>query len=232
MNNPVKPADIDLYIARHTSAEPEWLHALYRDTYLNRLYPRMCAGHVQGRILKMLTAMIAPHRVLELGTFSGYSALCLAEGLPDSPDAKVHTIEIDDEAEDFIRRWLASAPCGDRVELHIGDALEIVPRISAQIAPDGWDMVYIDANKRHYIDYLEMLLPLMASGGYILADNTLWSGKVTDPDALAHDAQGRALDEFNNFVANHPRLETVILPLRDGLTILRLLPARQSISRF
>lgn len=213
-------SELEGYIAAHTSAEPPLLHELYRDTWLRRLYPRMCSGHVQGRILKMLVAMVRPHRVLELGTFSGYSALCLAEGLASDAD-EVHTVEIDDEAEPFIRGWFDRSPLGKRIRLHIGDAFDVVP----QISDEPWDMVYIDANKRHYVGYLDMILPLMSPGGYIIADNTLWSGKVADDEALRHDPQARGVAEFNERVARDPRLETVILPLRDGLSLIRVLPA-------
>lgn len=205
---------LDDYIAAHSSPEPPLLHDLYRATNLERLYPRMCSGHVQGRILAMLSGMIRPQRVLEIGTFSGYSALCLAEGL--APEGVLHTVEIDDEAEPFITRWLTRSPLGNRITLHIGDALEIVPRISS----DPWDLAYIDANKRHYTDYLDMLLPLMRPGGYIIADNTLWDGKVTDPSA--RDTQTEGIRRFNDAVARHPRLDTVMLPLRDGLTLIRV----------
>lgn len=208
---------LDDYIEAHTAAEPPLLADLYRDTWLRRLYPRMCSGHVQGRILKMLVTMIRPRRVLELGTFSGYSALCLAEGL--TGDAELHTVEIDDEAEPFIREWFDRSPLGSRITLHIGDALDIVPRLDAP-----WDLVYIDANKRRYCDYLDLIVPRLSPGGYIIADNTLWSGKVADPDALAHDAQARGVAAFNDRVAADPRLETVILPLRDGLSLIRLRP--------
>lgn len=208
---------LDDYIEAHTAAEPPLLADLYRDTWLRRLYPRMCSGHIQGRILKMLVTMIRPRRVLELGTFSGYSALCLAEGL--TGDAELHTVEIDDEAEPFIRGWFDRSPLGSRITLHIGDALDIVPRLDAP-----WDLVYIDANKRRYCDYLDLIVPRLSPGGYIIADNTLWSGKVADPDALARDAQARGVAAFNDRVAADPRLETVILPLRDGLSLIRLRP--------
>ena len=207
--------DLTDYIESHISAEPPHLQKLYRDTWLHRLYPRMCAGHVQGRLLKMLTAMIAPTRVLELGTFSGYSAMCIAEGMDQS--GEVHTVEIDDEQADSLRELFATAP-GARITLHIGDALAVVPSL-----PGGWDMVYIDANKRQYTEYFDMVLPLVRQGGFILADNTLWDGKVTDT-VTNHDAQTLALDRFNSYVAAHPSLETVILPLRDGLTLLRKRP--------
>lgn len=204
--------DLTDYIEAHISAEPPHLQKLYRDTYLHRLYPRMCAGHVQGRLLKMLTAMIAPRRVLELGTFSGYSALCIAEGM--QPDGEVHTVEIDDEAADSLLNLFDGAP-GARINLHIGDALQVVPTL-----PAGWDMVYIDANKRQYTEYYEMVLPLVRPGGFILADNTLWDGKVATG---SHDPQTLGIERFNDAVARDPRVETAIIPLRDGLTLLRKL---------
>ncbi len=208
--------NLEDYISAHTSPEPELLHQLYRATHLERLYPRMCSGHVQGRILAMLSRMIGPRRVLELGTFSGYSALCLAEGLAEG--GAVHTVEIDDEAEPFLRRWFDRSPSGNRIVLHIGDAEQIVPRIS----DEPWDLAYIDANKRDYKKYIDMILPLMRPGGFIIADNTLWDGKVTDPSV--NDAQTRGIREFNDYVARHPRLQTVILPLRDGLTLMSVTP--------
>lgn len=204
--------DLTEYIESHISAEPPHLQKLYRDTWLHRLYPRMCAGHVQGRLLKMLTAMIAPRRVLELGTFSGYSAMCIAEGMDQT--GEVHTVEIDDEQADSLRELFATAP-GARITLHIGDALAVVPSL-----PAGWDMVYIDANKRHYTEYFEMILPLVRQGGFILADNTLWDGKVATG---SHDPQTLGIERFNDAVARDPRVETAIIPLRDGLTLLRKL---------
>lgn len=210
--------DIDQYILDHISPEPQLLRDLYRHTHLHRLYPRMCSGHLQGRILKMITAMIAPRRVIELGTYSGYSALCIAEALTD--DAGLHTVEIDDEWADEIRATFDASPSGHRITLHIGDALSLIPELGGD-----WDMAYVDANKRNYIEYLDALLPRMSPGGFIIADNTLWDGKVADT-TTSHDAQTVALARFNDYVACHPRLETVILPIRDGLTILRVIPEK------
>ena len=205
---------IDDYIASHIEPEPEYLHELYRRTYLTTTYPRMCSGHVQGRILAMLSRMAAPRRIIELGTFTGYSALCLAEGL--SPDGELHTIEIDDEFEDRLREQFDSSPFAGRIHLHIGDALSLLPSLEGP-----WDMAFIDANKRHYTDYYRLLLPAMRPGGIILADNTLWSGKVTDPSS-ATDAQTRGILEFNDMIARDPRVTVAILPLRDGLTMIRV----------
>lgn len=207
-------SDPEDYILDHISPEPLHLAELYRATHLNHLYPRMCSGHLQGRTLAMLTAMIRPRRVLELGTFTGYSALCLAENLPKG--GEVHTIEIDDEMEPELTELFATAPGGDRITLHIGDALNVIPTV-----PGPWDLVYIDADKRLYCEYLEAVLPQMSPGGFIIADNTLWDGKVFDITAN-HDTQTLGLDRFNSLVAAHPRLSTVILPLRDGLTLMQV----------
>lgn len=206
---------LDEYILGHISPEPENLRQLARHVNTRLLYPRMCSGHLQGRLLKMLTAMIRPRRVLELGTYAGYSALSIAEGL-DRPDARVDTIELLPQMEDFIREHLAQSAFGNRIDLHFGDAMEIIPRIDR----GDWDLVYIDANKRHYVEYLEMLLPRLPAGAFILADNTLWDGKVLDPESNT-DAQTQGLVRFNDLVSRHPSLETVILPLRDGLTLMR-----------
>lgn len=161
----------------------------------------------------MFVRMINPHRVLELGTFTGYSALCLAEGLL-AADAQVHTIEIDDELEDFIREHFSCSPLGKHITLHIGDAKELVPAIEGD-----FDLVFIDANKRHYVDYYRMVLPRVRRGGFIIADNTMWDGKVVDWGKKLDD-QTRGILEFNDFVAADSSVEKVILPLRDGLTII------------
>ncbi len=205
---------VEDYILDHISAEPEHLRRLYRSTYIRHLYPRMCSGHLQGRLLKMLTQLAAPRRVLELGTFTGYSALSIAEGMPAG--SRLHTVEIDDEMADELEELFATAPRGGDITLHIGDALSVVPAIGGK-----WDMVFIDADKRCYIEYLDMLLPMLNPGALILADNTLWSGKVAEVPPPT-DRQSVAIMKFNDYVANHPRLETVILPLRDGLTMMRL----------
>lgn len=204
---------LDDYILSHIDPEGEYLHALWRDTQLKLSYGQMASGHLQGRLLKMLVEMIRPHRVIELGTFSGYSALSMAEGL--SEGAELHTIEVYDENEDFLRRWISGSPWADRIHLHIGDALDIIPTLG-----DHWDLAFIDADKREYVKYYEMLLPRMNPGGFILADNTLWYGRITE-EARASDLQTRGLQEFNDLVAQDPRVEKVILPLRDGLSIIR-----------
>lgn len=203
---------IEEYICRHIDPEDVLLAELDRETHLYHLRPRMVSGHLQGSILKMFCRMIQPRRVLELGTFTGYSALCFAAGMPDG--GEVHTIEIDDEIEDFTRSFLARSPYGGRVRLIIGDALAIVPTLT-----DTYDLVFIDANKRDYLRYYEAVLPHVRPGGFILADNTLWDGKViTEPHS--RDAQTAGVEAFNEAVAHDCRVEKVILPLRDGLTVL------------
>ena len=204
------------YILSHIDAEPENLYQLDRDTHLQLLYPRMCSGHLQGRLLKMLVRMIHPQRVLELGTYSAYSALCLAEGLADDT-CHVHTIEIEDELEDFIREHLSQSPYGHRVTLHIGDAADIVPTLE-----ETFNLVYIDANKRDYTSYYHLVMPYLRQGGFIIADNTLWDGKVAD-GIDHHDAQTQGILDFNDCVAYDPRVEKVIIPLRDGLTLIHKL---------
>ena len=201
------------YILNHIDAEPEHLYRLERDTHLRLLYSRMCSGHLQGRLLKMLVRMAKPERILELGTFSGYSAQCLAEGLL-SGDAQVHTIEIEDELEDFLRQHFADSPVGHRIHLHICDASQILPQLNLM-----FDLVFIDANKRHYPQYYELVLPWLNPGGFIIADNTLWDGKVADPHAKI-DPQTEGILSFNQMVAADPRVEKVIIPVRDGLTII------------
>lgn len=210
---------LEEYISRHISAEPELLSRTYRHTHLHHLYPRMCSGHVQGRLLKMFTAMISPRRILELGTYTGYSALCMAEGMPD--DAELHTVEIDDEMEDELLARFAESTAADRIHLHIGDAEEIVPQLGGM-----WDMVFIDANKRRYPEYYEMILPCVNPGGYIIADNTLWDGKVVESPAPT-DPQSKGIMRFNDMVAKDARVETAIVAIRDGLTILRKKPGGQ-----
>lgn len=210
--------ELEEYITRHIDAEPEHLHRLQRHIYLRLINPRMSSGHLQGRLLKMLVRMIRPRRILELGTYGGYAAQCLAEGL--SGDAFIDTIEIFDELEDFISEHLAESPVGDRVRVHFGDAAEVLRRPGMT----GYDLVFIDANKRSYCDYYEMVFPLVRDGGFIIADNTLWDGHVVE-EAYRHDAQTAALLRFNDMVAADERVEKVILPVRDGLTLIYKLPA-------
>lgn len=210
------------YIEQHSSPESDALRKITRSTHLELINPRMLSGHVQGRVLSMISQMIQPKRILELGTFTGYSALCLAEGLTEN--GKLLSIEHNDELEDMIRRNLALSPLGEKIELVIGDAKEELRRLGErQEAKDTvlFDLVFIDADKKEYCDYLDLVLPLMRPGGWILADNTLWDGHIIDP-AYDKDKQTLALRAFNDKVAADNRLEKVILPLRDGLTIIRV----------
>ena len=204
---------IDEYILGHIDAEGDYLHALWRDTQLRLSYGQMASGHLQGRLLKMLIEMTKPLKVLELGTYSGYATLCMAEGLPDG--AELHTFEVFDENEDFLRQWIGGSPYADRIHLHIGDALQLLPPMGGE-----WDFAYIDADKREYCAYLDLVYPLVPVGGFILADNTLWDGHIIDP-AYDKDKQTLGLRAFNDRLAADDRFEQVILPLRDGLTIIR-----------
>lgn len=204
--------ELEEYILAHISPEGEMLRHLNRETHLYHLRPRMCSGHLQGRLLKMFVRMIAPKAILELGTFTGYSALCLAEGI--APDGVVHTIEIDDELEDFIRAHFDASEYGSRIVLHIGDAEQIIPTLDTR-----FDLVFIDANKRDYVAYYEMAMQVLNPGGFIIADNTLWDGKVVTCTEKI-DAQTAGILAFNDHVAADDRVEVVIIPLRDGLTII------------
>lgn len=201
------------YILSHISPEPPILAKLDRDTHLHFLYSRMCSGHLQGRILKMLTQMIQPKQILELGTFTGYSALCMAEGMPEN--AHLHTIEVEDELEEHLSGLFRSSNYSERIHLYIGDAMEIIKSL-----PYTFDMVFIDADKRIYKQYLDEVFEKVNLGGYIIADNTLWDGKITDTNTN-HDPQSLGIAEFNDAVAADTRLETVIIPLRDGLTVIK-----------
>lgn len=207
------------YIEFHTTPLPEWLYKIYRQTNLRVLNGRMCSGPVQGELLRMLTLMIKPARVLELGTFSGFSSLCIALGL--SSDSRLDTIEADDELESVIRSNYYSAPVeiSNKITLHIGNALDIMKGFS----PQSFDMVFIDADKREYSAYYQAVFPLVKVGGFILADNTLWDGHVIDP-AYNKDKQTLGIRNFNDMVAADPRVSQVIVPVRDGLTILRIEP--------
>ena len=207
---------LEEYISYHSSPENDVLDAITRDTHVHVLNPHMLSGHVQGRVLSMMSHMIRPKRILELGTFTGYSALCLAEGLAEG--GKLVTIEHNDELEETIRRNFARSPLGERIELRIGDAKEVISNLGFQIA--NFDLVFMDADKREYCAYLELVYPLVPVGGFILADNTLWDGHVIDP-AYDKDKQTLGLRAFNDQLKEDDRFEQVILPLRDGLTIIR-----------
>jgi len=201
------------YVLAHTEPEPDYLYRLWRATNIYMLHGRMASGHLQGRLLKMLVQMIRPKNILEVGTFSGYSAICMAEGLDDG--GKVYTFEINDEQEDFTRPWIDNSPVADKIAFIVGDAITEAPKLGI-----AFDMAFIDGDKRTYVETYETVLTLMKPGGFILADNTLWDGHVTDP-AYNHDQQTMGIRRFNDHVAQDSRVEQVMLPLRDGLTIIR-----------
>ena len=201
------------YILQHIEPEPDYLYRLWRATNIHMLHGRMASGHLQGRLLKMLVQMIQPKNILEVGTFSGYSALCMAEGLEE--DGKLYTFEINDEQEDFTRPWIEGSPVADKIEFIIGDANVEAPKLGIV-----FDMAFIDGDKRTYQQTYETVLSLLRPGGFIIADNTLWDGHVIDPN-YQKDQQTRGIETFNDFVKNDTRVEQVILPLRDGLTLIR-----------
>ena len=204
---------LDDYILRHTSPEPDYLYRLWRATNIHTIHGRMASGHLQGRLLKMLVEMIRPQNVLEVGTFSGYSAIALAEGLPDG--GRVYTFEVNDEMEDFTRPWIEQSPVADKISFIIGDALTEAPRLGVT-----FDLAFMDGDKRTYIECYDMIMSILRPGGFIIADNTLWDGHVVDP-AYDHDQQTQGIRRFNDYVASDPRTEQVILPMRDGLTLIR-----------
>ena len=203
---------LDNYILSHIDTEPELLRLLERDSHVKLLNARMVSGHFQGRLIVMLCRMIRPKRVLELGTFTGYSALCFAEGTDE--EAEIHTIEHNDELEDLAKSWFSRSAFGHKVTLHIGEALKLIPEMEGL-----FDLVFIDADKRQYIEYYEAVLPKVKSGGFVLADNTLWSGKVLG-EIAQNDSQSLAVSKFNDYLAKDSRVEKIILPIRDGLTII------------
>lgn len=204
------------YIVSHIDAEPELLKKIDREAHLRFIQGSMLSGHLQGRMLKMFTQMIRPKRILEIGTFVGYSTLCFAEGLDE--DGEIHTVEIDDELEDLIRNNFSRSPYNNKIVLHIGDAAEITDTFEEE----SFDLVFIDANKRLYSEYFEKVLPKVSSGGFIFADNTLWHGKVIE-EVKSNDWATKAILDFNEKLADDKRVEKVILPIRDGLTLIRKL---------
>lgn len=207
--------DLENYIAEHSGAEPELLRSLARETYLKVIQPRMITGHYQGRVLSMLSKLIRPRHILEIGTYTGYSALCLAEGLQS--DGKLHTIEINEELEDIQKRYFSQSPYGARIIPHTGDALDLVPKMELQ-----FDLVFIDAGKTDYDAHFENAIQKVRPGGIILSDNVLWSGKVV-ATASPSDKATQALQAYNKKLMQDPRIETVILPVRDGLTLSRVI---------
>ena len=205
--------ELEQYLLSHIDPEGDYLYRLWRATNIHLLHGRMASGHLQGRLLKMLVRMVRPKRILEVGTFSGYSAICMAEGLCDG--GMVYTYEIDDELEDFTRPWLEGSPVADRIRFIIGDAVKEAPRLGVE-----FDMVFLDGDKRTYIEAYEMALKVLRPGGFILADNTLWDGHVLEKPRPS-DRQTAGIEAFNDHVAADGRVEKVILPLRDGLTLIR-----------
>jgi predicted O-methyltransferase YrrM len=204
---------LDRYVAEHIDAEGDYLYRLYRATNIHTIHGRMASGHLQGRLLKLLVKMFQPKNILEVGTFSGYSAICMAEGLADG--GKLYTFEINDEMEDFTRPWIEGSEVADKIDFRIGDANELAPKLGVV-----FDMAFIDGDKRTYVETYEMVMNILRPGGFILADNTLWDGHVVE-EAYDHDHQTIGIRKFNDHVAADSRVEKVILPLRDGLTIIR-----------
>jgi caffeoyl-CoA O-methyltransferase len=202
---------IEQYAADHSAPESQVLQKLNRETHAKVLMPRMLSGHLQGRVLSMLSAIRQPKFILEIGTYTGYSALCLAEGL--APNGQLHTIDVNEELETMIRRYLAEAGYTEQIHLHIGNALEIIPTL-----PHAWDLVFIDADKENYAAYFDLVIDRLAPGGLILADNVLWSGKVLHAQK---DIETEALDAFNKKVRADKRVTPLLLPVRDGLMVLR-----------
>lgn len=208
------PDDIERYIEEHTRREPEWLQQLYRETWQKVVNPRMLSGHVQGRALSMFSNMIHPKTILEIGTYTGYSALCLAEGLTE--DGLLITIDINDELQWIQDKYFALSPYGSRIQRHFGNALDVIPRLQYD-----FDVVFMDADKSNYIRYYEMLMQRLKPGAFILIDNVLWSGKITSP-AQPNDEDTRVLQELNALVNADERVENVLLSIRDGLMVLRV----------
>ena len=205
--------ELENYILKHSDDEGALLATLRRDAFVHLLRPRMVSGHLQGRVLKMFCRMMRPKHILEIGTYTGYATLCLAEGLTDGAD--VHTLEMDDEMEDFIHKYMDQSPLHNRIHLHMGDALQFIPTFDENF----FDLVFIDADKRHYEDYFEAVFSKVRPGGLILADNTLWDGKVVQTPA-PRDPQSVAIMRFNETIKKDTRIEKVILPMRDGLTLM------------
>jgi caffeoyl-CoA O-methyltransferase len=204
---------LDQYILNHISPEAEYLKELDRETHIKFLRSRMLSGHLQGQILNMISSMIRPRNVLEIGTFTGYSAICLAQGMAEN--GKLHTIEIDDELETVTKKYFLKSGFADRIIQHFGDAREIIPNIS-----DSFDLVFLDADKREYCDYYHLVFGKIKPGGFLLADNVLWDGKVVDPES-ANEEQTRGILDFNDLVQNDIRVKNVVLPVRDGIMVVQ-----------
>lgn len=207
------PEELDDYVVRHSEDEPELLQQLNQETYQKIMQPRMLSGHFQGRVLSMISKLVNPKNILEIGTYTGYSALCLAEGMQS--DGELHTIDIDEELYDFQRKYFDKSKFGNQIHQHLGNALEIIPSLDKT-----FDLVFIDADKENYSNYFNCVIDKLNSGGIILSDNVLWSGKVIE-DLQPDDTATKALVEYNTLLKNDDRIETVMLPIRDGLTISR-----------
>ncbi|WP_395058671.1 O-methyltransferase [Flavobacterium sp.] len=207
--------DLEDYIEQHSEKEPEILAQLNKETYQKILLPRMLSGHFQGRVLSMLSKLIRPVNILEIGTYTGYSGLCLCEGIQEN--GQLHTIDIKEELVDFQRKYFDKSPWGNQIVQHLGEAVAIIPDLDLK-----FDLVFIDADKENYINYFNLILPKMNKGGIILSDNVLWSGKVVLP-LEKNDLSTKILLEYNLLLKNDPRVETVLLPIRDGLTVSRVL---------
>jgi len=207
------PKEINDYCERYTQKEDEILYQLHRETYQKILRPRMLSGHLQGQILTFFSKMIQPNNILEIGTYTGYSAICLARGLKTG--GKLHTIDINEELEDFSNSYFKKAGLQNDIVMHIGNAIDIVPKLDLK-----WDLVFIDADKENYVNYYKMVLPLVKKGGFIISDNVLWSGKVTKPVDLK-DKETKVLIELAELIESDDRVENVLMPIRDGLLVAR-----------
>ena len=207
--------ELELYVERHSEDEPALLAALHRETFQKIMQPRMLSGHFQGRVLSMLSKLIRPLNILEIGTYTGYATLCLAEGMQDN--GSIDTIDINEELEDIQKKYFDLSDWKDQITQHLGDALEIIPNLNKK-----YDLVFIDADKDNYLNYWEMILPIMNKGGIILSDNVLWSGKVLE-EPNPKDLSTNVLLEYNKKLKEDSRVETVLLPIRDGLTVSRAL---------
>jgi len=208
------PEKIDDYVVKHSEDEPELLQQLNRETYQKILQPRMLSGHYQGRVLSMISKLVNPKNILEIGTYTGYSAICLAEGL--QKNGELHTIDINEELNDFQRKYFDKSGYGKQIHQHLGDALDIIPKLDKT-----FDLVFIDADKENYANYFHAIINKLNQGGIILSDNVLWSGKVLETKFKKEDTSTPALIEYNKLLKEDKRVETLILPIRDGLTISR-----------
>lgn len=208
------PAELELYVENHSEDEPQLLAELNKETYQKILLPRMLSGHYQGRILSMLSKLISPRAILEIGTYTGYATLCLCEGL--RKDGVVHTIDVNEELFDFQRKYFDKSDWAKQIHQHLGNAIDIIPTLD-----QNFDLVFIDADKENYLNYFEQVIGKMTSGGVIISDNVLWSGKVLE-EAKPNDISTKTLQEYNLFLKNDSRVETLVLPIRDGLTICRV----------